>query len=218
MIYNSIFPESGLTLELATRKRSELTANGASLFAATGKAFALLWQIFLQVGPSYKKLRLWLSRVTCILTDCGAERKIPDMRDILPEFLDAIGVKYPMGCRMEYLFPNALPAIGWHHVLDGVLQWGLNSLDFFPLLLKQIKAWNKFFRNFISGFSDALVTAGYFATPRLFKKISFVNFPEWRWRKIMFVVNAVSDALHICFADGVCGRQPPRASERGGYE
>lgn len=104
MIYNSIFPESGLTLELATRKRSELTANGASLFAATGKAFALLWQIFLQVGPSYKKLRLWLSRVTCILTDCGAERKIPDMRDILPEFLDAIGVKYPMGCRMEYLF------------------------------------------------------------------------------------------------------------------
>ena len=83
------------------------------------------------------KIRLWLSRVTCILTDCGAERKIPDMRDILPEFLDAIGVKYPMGCRMEYLFPNALPAIGWHRVLDGVLQWGLNSLDFFTLLLKK---------------------------------------------------------------------------------
>ena len=91
------------------------------------------------MGPSYKKLRLWLSRVTCILTDCGAARKIPDMRDILPEFLDAIGVKYPMGCRMEYLFPNALPAIGWHHVLDDVLQWGLSTLDFFPLLLKKLR-------------------------------------------------------------------------------
>ena len=72
------------------------------------------------MGPSCKKVRLWLSRVTCILTDCGAERKIPDMRDILPEFLDAIWGEIPDGLQNGVPFPNALPAIGWHHVLDGV--------------------------------------------------------------------------------------------------
>ena len=65
------------------------------------------------------KIRLWLSRVTCILTDCGAERKIPDMRDILPEFLDAIRGEIPDGLQNGVPFSECVAS----HWLASRIRW-----------------------------------------------------------------------------------------------
>ena len=101
------------------------------MFHASGKCYALLWQIFLEVGPSYTRMRNFLSMVRVILSDFGVEHLIPNIADILPGFLEVLSIPYPVYCRHQFLFPNCVPNAGWHHVFDGLVKWGLSSLDWF---------------------------------------------------------------------------------------
>ena len=79
-----------------------------------GKAFALLWALFLLVGPTFQAMRDALRRVGVITTDCGTERLLIGVRDILPMLYRAIGGVVPRGMRrpQERLFPFAVRGIG----------------------------------------------------------------------------------------------------------
>ena len=59
---------------------------GPALFTVKGKCFALLWMIWLMVGPSFRAVRAFCDRVTFIVSDYGSEHKIPDLPDLLPDF------------------------------------------------------------------------------------------------------------------------------------
>ena len=68
---------------------------------AVSKTFALLWQLWLSLGPSVADLRLWCNRVVTITSDAGTERLVSGMRDILPEFIWAIGGAIPRDMRIS---------------------------------------------------------------------------------------------------------------------
>lgn len=52
-----------------------------------GKTFALLFQIWLLVGPRPCEVRRFCRRVRCIVTDAGTERLVANFGDVLPYFL-----------------------------------------------------------------------------------------------------------------------------------
>jgi hypothetical protein len=66
-----------------------------------GKCLALLWQVFLVMGPHTFWSRHFCKRVRAITTDMGVERLVVDMPDCVSEFMQ---LHDPDG----YLFPRAL--------------------------------------------------------------------------------------------------------------
>ena len=67
------------------------------------KMVALVWQIFLLVGPSYNMVRKFLNSVVCILTDAGTERELADGPDIArPVFI--LACAYSKGCATTGVF------------------------------------------------------------------------------------------------------------------
>ena len=63
-----------------------LVALGRDFLDAAGKTLALLWLIFLLVGPAWSSMRRFCGMVKAILTDMGTERLIHSNPDILPDF------------------------------------------------------------------------------------------------------------------------------------
>ena len=105
---------------------------GIGLFTALGKVVALLWQIWLTVGPDYAQVRLFFcNSVLGMCTDLGTERLIPRHADVLLDFYTFLRAPIPRwASRQQYLFPSALVIIGWQHTWDGLLRWALCSLAF----------------------------------------------------------------------------------------
>jgi hypothetical protein len=101
---------------------------GRNCYTLIGKTVATLWLVFLQVGPNFVDMRDFCDHVTGITTDFGTEHGIAYFRDILPAFCRHLKIPIPRGCcSQEYLFPRALPTIGWMHVpqnkLANELSW-----------------------------------------------------------------------------------------------
>ena len=99
-------------------------AHGA--FGLFSKAFALLWSLFLVIGPWEFGLSFVLSCIRSITTDMGRELKLLDVPDILPAFLKFItGVSLAevvlavdMSSR---LFKRALRVSGWGHLFGNLM-------------------------------------------------------------------------------------------------
>ena len=96
---------------------------------AIGKCAALLWQIWLLVGPVFAHSRAFLQNVVSITTEQGTERLLADLLDLLPAFYKYIGAALPKEVEFgERLFPHCLGSPGWNHICDGLVQTRLNSL------------------------------------------------------------------------------------------
>ena len=113
-----------------------------SLRDARGKAFSLLWQLWLHYGPRFETLRALLGQITSIVSDMGTERLICDMHDILPEFFARIDPSFDLASHPAqcFLFPRAMMVQGWKHTMDLMFRKGLSSLRFFPGWLTGFKA------------------------------------------------------------------------------
>ena len=91
----------------------------------TSKTVALLWQIFLVVGPTFLAVRAFCNRVVCICTDMGTERLMTEVADILDLFYSLIGDKTDYShLRQDSLFPRAVHMPGWRHQFDTLLKRG----------------------------------------------------------------------------------------------
>jgi hypothetical protein len=109
----------------ATRRLLPCLQISKSFLTVAGKAFALLWQIYLCAGPSYKNLRRCLCRVRSVTSDFGVERMIASAPDILPQLRRWIGVPLPPDAREgTHLFPRAVSAPGWRHLIDNLIRMG----------------------------------------------------------------------------------------------
>ena len=100
-------------------------------FDAVGKSLALVWIIWLLVGPSPEQLIRFCDRVRGIVTDMGTERKIARSPCLISDFFDIMlerAVQIPFRL---YLFPLAVSSPGWMHGWDVAMQRGLASLSFF---------------------------------------------------------------------------------------
>ena len=113
------------------------------------KTMYLLWQIFLQVGPSFSNMAAFCDRVVSITTDMGVESGIAEAEWCFREFRELIGSKDRLDTSNQAtrLFRFALRIHGWNHCWDTVLRRGLCSLHWFPVWLKRLKAIIGFIRN-----------------------------------------------------------------------
>ena len=128
-----------------------LVALGRDFLDAAGKTLALLWAIFLLVGPAWSAVRRFCNMVKVILTDMGTERLIHSQPDVLSDFYELMlctKVACPVQLRM---FPNALSMPGWQHGWDLMLRRSLCSLPFFPSFLNGLRAMVSFFSGISHG-------------------------------------------------------------------
>lgn len=116
---------------------------------ALSKTVALLWQIWLMVGPSFSRVRQFCDRVRSITTDMGVERLIAGQPDCLVEFYECwLKARLPADIDRgrKFLFPRAIEVGGWKHLFDNLIVRGLSSLDWFPGWLDKCKALVSFLR------------------------------------------------------------------------
>ena len=143
---------------VVSRRYMPLVALGRDFMDAAGKTLALLWLIFLLVGPAWQSMRRFCNMVKAVLTDMGTERLIHSQPDILPDYFElmhGINVGCPLQARM---FPNSLSMPGWQHGWDLMLRRSLLSLPFFPSFIAGLRALFFFFAHpywltFLSGIS-----------------------------------------------------------------
>ena len=155
---------------------------GRHMVTVLGKLTALLWQIWLQVGPDFDACRVFCNNVFGVLTDLGTEENIPRHPDCLIEFFEFLKCPIPRGAvRQRRLFPRALPLAGWQHTWDGVLCYCLCMLPWFPHWLRVFKAASKFVRNVIDDLVAAYKTAGLLGAVAVLENLAIKKFIEWRW-------------------------------------
>ena len=174
--------------EYYQRKLFPVVALRSSQLDACSKAMCLLWAIFLLVGPSAAAVRQFLSRVRCIVSDCGVERKIAELPDIVDDFFWFIGARAtlpPIG-NPGPLFPAAVRSPGWRHQWDGLIKRGLSLIDWFP-------SWLALLKHVVSWFRDENMRAD---TMEMFRALNLTglcqivqgmhlpNFAAWRWNTL----------------------------------
>jgi hypothetical protein len=169
---------------------------GINLYSAFGKTCALLWQIFLDVGPRYGEIRSFCNSVRSICHDYGAERLVPAQPDFLIPFLRSLHVPIPTNARaQEFLFPFALSMPGWLHQIDGLIRFGLCSLIWFPFFLKVLKALLRFVREHVEDIAELLELHGYAGAAQVMRKLKPPSFANWRWKTLHDVCNALEAAV-----------------------
>ena len=89
------------------------------------------------------------------------------------------------------LFPRAIATPGWKHMWDGILQYALWTLQWFPLWLSQFKAIVALLRDvsYREVLCDALRTEALYGLTDMIETTKMVAFTVWRWSK-----------LHLCCA------------------
>ena len=166
---------------------------GSDMLSSTGKAFALLWQCFLVVGPSWKRLVKFTEAVVAFTTDLGAERLLARIKDLLPAFCAHLHIPMPANApRRLRTFPRAIPAPGWHHIFDGLVQRGLNSADWFPSWLASLKILLAFLREHMLDIERDLGAIGRQALAEVLSSVSLPSFAKWRWSTLNAVVRSLS--------------------------
>ena len=104
---------------------------------AVGKLITLLWQVFLVAGPSKHSIRMFCNRVRSLTTDMGTERLLAVHHDVLDMFMQVIH-RRPVTAQPDFarsMFPRAVQAPGWQHMIDTWIQRGLSSQRWFPTWL-----------------------------------------------------------------------------------
>ena len=161
------------------------------LFTARGKAVALLWQVFLMVGPYVDQIYSVLKRIRAITTDMGVESQIKDTPDFVLPFLRSLGVSIPRSVRPKlHLLPYCVQLSGWKHKTDLWIKRGLSSLRYFPHFLVRVKAVVAFVRD--SNMLDSLVLwlrehgRGFAAD--ILQGLGLRSFAAWRWGTLASVL------------------------------
>lgn len=164
---------------------------------AIGKSLALVWVIWLLVGPHIDQVIHFCNRVRSICTDMGTERKIATMPDIVVEFYQLL-----LGCKVSVadrgrLFPMALQSPGWQHGWDLVLQRGLRSLVWFPAWLEGFRATIYFFRTklILNDFCRTLIDRALDGIAEMVGSASVPSIAEWRWGTLYLACKAVKKVL-----------------------
>ena len=97
---------------------------------ARGKLVALLWCIWLLVGPRPDDVLRFVRSVRSITTDLGTERLLAIMPDILPDFFGLLLGLHIHGLQLRQLtFDFALQCPGWMRSWDVIVKRSLSSLS-----------------------------------------------------------------------------------------
>ena len=165
------------------RRLAPMIAIQKDYFDAVGKSLALVYLIWLLVGPTASQVIRFCDRVRGIVTDMGTERKIARSPCLISDYFDLMldaPVQIPFRL---YLFPLAVSSPGWMHGWDVVMQRSLASLSFFPSFLIGLKSVIAFFRSKLwkSQLTRDLKTKKLAAAAEVIQGVSMPSIAEWRW-------------------------------------
>ena len=188
------------------RRLMPMIALPKDFWDAMGKAVALVWMIFLLVGPAPAQVIRFCNRVRCIVSDMGTERKLARMADIVPEFFTVmLEVKVDIEPR-QCLFPIAVASPGWMHGWDIILQRGLSSLSFFTVFLVGFRALVAFCRSKLwrGQLSRHLKSQGLNVVADMLNNVRMPSIAEWRWttlaaacRHTLTIISTLANYLTI---------------------
>jgi hypothetical protein len=188
-------------LHFCERRLMPQISIGPVMYSAVGKAYAMLWQVFLVAGPDYNHIRQFLDHVTVVLSDFGTERLIIALPDFLPEWCEFVGLTVPARFeRRARLLPNSILSPGWHHIFDGLVRYGLYNFLWFPSWLLLLKLLLKFCRFHCEDLCTYLVAKGKHGAAAILKAIKFTTFAVWRWRKLASVTKSLRKAFEVSTA------------------
>ena len=124
----------------------------------------------------------------------GTEEGLSWLPDLLPEFCQLNKIPLPVGWeRTKALFPRALQAPDWCHIMDIILKHGLASLRWFPRFLERLKALVKFFREHGKDIAHDLKKQGLPAVGNMLENLKLTIFIKRRWGTLFNVTNEIND-------------------------
>ena len=165
---------------------------------ASGKAIALLFQIWLLVGPSHEEVVRFCRRVVCVVTDSGTERLVANFVDIVPDFYRCLGSPARGLANRPYLFDVASQSPGWMHAWDIVLKRSLSSLRWFPSFLDKMRAVVSVFRVSTQVSQVVRHLRDNLQLPVVADMIASITVPsiaEWRWGSLWLALQALDGRL-----------------------
>jgi hypothetical protein len=164
---------------------------GSTNLSAVGKAYCLLWQLWLCFGPSGNSLQYVLSNIVGLCTDLGTERMLASVRNILPQFARQHGLTLaPQPQMRDRLFEYALPVPGWQHIIDSILRRLLSSQKWWPTFLKSVKAFCKLIRIHGADLVKELKRLGVSGAASVVQQVRGPTFAAWRWGTLFRAVQA----------------------------
>ena len=164
---------------------------------AISKLIALMWSIFLVIGPEEEVLRGFFASVSGICTDHGTESQLIDMPDIVHDFMSYVG-GHPLGFPVEgYLFQHGIASQGWKHVFDGALCRSLGALRWWPKFLARLKALTAIMRdrNKNKAIQRMFAQKGMDYLVECVRDAHLPNFAQWRWTTLDGVVRGIDGFL-----------------------
>ena len=180
-----------------SRRLMPLVGLGRDFLDATGKTLALLWLVFLLVGPTWQAMRRFCCMVKAIVTDMGTERLIHCSLDILPDFFELMLNSSEHVPLVPRLFPNCLSMPGWQHGWDLILRRTLLSLPFFPSFIAGLRAMVSFFRAplLVDVFVRDIRSKGFGTIAQMVKALKVPSIAEWRWGTVAAACAAFSTII-----------------------
>jgi hypothetical protein len=121
-----------MIVDLIMRDRTIMTkilpgvALAYGAFGVVSKAFALLWALYLIIGPWEHGLKLFFSKVRGLTTDMGTELGLPDVPDLIKGFLNyllgtSIACVHTTINYQTRLFSRAVRLAGWSHMFGNTM-------------------------------------------------------------------------------------------------
>jgi hypothetical protein len=165
---------------------------------AAGKTFALLWVVWLMVGPSPTEVLRFCERVRCIVSDMGTERLIARYPDVLPDMFELMfNVKTTLEPR-RFLLPLCVSSPGWQHGWDIVLKRSLASLRFFPTFLDGLRSMVSFFRArmLVDLVCRHVAQTGFPAISEMVQNVTVPSIAEWRWGTLFQACGNIDKVLN----------------------
>jgi hypothetical protein len=121
-------------------------------FGLIHKAVALLWSLFLILGPSQAKFDWFRDKVASVTTDMGTEFRLMSMPDISRTFFEYLrhknmGVAAPLTNRAFVLFPKSIRLPGWSHLWSNIMHMVSKQFGRYPEFVEHLRYVCKTFRN-----------------------------------------------------------------------
>ena len=163
------------------------------------KVFALLWTLYLVVGPRLAMLRFVCNSIRTFTTDLGTEMNMSSIPDILPAFvawlngtsLDDLVDTVDHASR---LFPNSATIGGWGHMFGNLMKHAANVVQTWPDIIWNLRQLVTFLRN--DSWRKVIIKRLAPITPevRTLLKSFTCTFAKWRY-ETLFV--CVRDLLNV---------------------
>ncbi len=119
-----------------------------------------------------------------------------DVGDFLIPFMRCIGARVPVAARQQrFLFPFALAAAGWHHIMDALLRFGLLTQNWFGGFLDLVKALTRWLRVATDDIMDTLNAAGKSGAAALVGALTLKSFAQWRWKTLESVMRSLKSCV-----------------------